>query len=153
MPDWLARHGFAAESGPVPDASYPRFGADGGVLHFGDCRREYRLGLLQTPIGAIADRFGLRVTMLAGAVIYIVAFLVMAAAKRAVLLILSGALIGVALLCTASSLIMTACARAVSDKNRSRTLGIVSAAGSLGTLMISMTTQSSSHLRGGRSAP
>jgi MFS family permease len=99
-------------------------------------------GLSQAPIGAIADRFGLRITMLAGAVVYVVGLVVMAAANGAVMLILSGAMIGVALSCTASSLVMTACARAVSDKNRSKTLGIVAAAGSLGTLMIPITTQS-----------
>src|SRR5258708_18697135 len=37
-------------------------------------------GLSQAPIGAIADRFGLRVTMLAGAAIYVVGLGVMAAA-------------------------------------------------------------------------
>ena len=37
-------------------------------------------GLSQAPIGAIADRFGLRVTMMAGAAIYVVGLGVMAAA-------------------------------------------------------------------------
>ena len=99
-------------------------------------------GASQAPIGALADRFGLRVTMLAGAVIYVVGLLVMASARGATSLIVSGALIGVALSCTASSLVMTAVARTVSEKNRSKVLGIVSAAGSLGTLMIPITTQS-----------
>src|SRR5437868_2295102 len=61
-------------------------------------------GLSQAPIGAIADRFGLRVTMLAGAAIYVVGLLVMTAAQGATALIVSGGLIGVALSCTASSL-------------------------------------------------
>jgi len=99
-------------------------------------------GISQAPVGALADRFGLRVTMLAGAVIYVAGLLIMASAGGAAALIVSGALIGVALSCTASSLVMTACARAVSEKNRSKVLGIVSAAGSLGTLMIPITTQS-----------
>jgi MFS family permease len=99
-------------------------------------------GMSQAPVGALADRFGLRVTMLAGAVIYVAGLLIMATAGGAPSLIMSGALIGVALSCTASSLVMTACARAVSEKNRSKVLGIVSAAGSLGTLMIPITTQS-----------
>ncbi len=99
-------------------------------------------GISQAPIGALADRFGLRVTMLAGAVIYVVGLAVMASAGGAARLIVSGALIGVALSCTASSLVMTACARAVSERNRSKVLGIVSAAGSLGTLTIPITTQS-----------
>ncbi len=99
-------------------------------------------GLSQAPVGALADRFGLRVTMLAGAVVYIAGLLLMAAANGAAVLILSGALVGVALSCTASSLVMTACARAVSEKNRSKMLGIVSAGGSLGTLSIPLATQS-----------
>ena len=37
-------------------------------------------GLSQAPVGAIADRFGLRLTMLAGAVIYVIGMAVMAAA-------------------------------------------------------------------------
>ncbi len=99
-------------------------------------------GASQAPIGALADRFGLRVTMLAGAVIYVIGLLVMASARGAASLIVSGALIGVALSCTASSLVMTAVARTVLEQNRSKVLGIVSAAGSLGTLMIPITTQS-----------
>lgn len=99
-------------------------------------------GISQAPIGALADRFGLRVTMLAGAAGYVAGLAVMAAAHGAGALVVSGVLIGIALSCTASSLVMTACARAVSEKSRSKVLGIVSAAGSLGTLMIPITTQS-----------
>jgi MFS family permease len=99
-------------------------------------------GLSQAPVGAIADRFGLRVTMLAGAVTYVVGVGVMAAATGSAQLLVSGALIGIALSCTASSLALTACARAVSEERRSKMLGLVSAGGSLGTLMVPLTTQS-----------
>src|SRR5205823_5837061 len=78
-------------------------------------------GLSQAPVGAIADRFGLRLTMMAGAVIYVVGLAVMAAADGAAALLISGALIGIALSCTASSLAMTATARAVGPERRSRT--------------------------------
>ena len=98
-------------------------------------------GLSQAPIGAIADRFGLRVTMIAGAAIYVVGLGVMAAAGGAPALFVSGALIGVALSCTASSLALTAVARAVSEARRSTMLGIVSATGSLGTLLVPLGTQ------------
>jgi MFS family permease len=98
-------------------------------------------GVSQAPVGAIADRFGLRVTMMAGAAIYVVGLAVMAAAQDALALIISGGFIGVALSCTASSLAMTACARAVSEKQLSKMLGIVSAAGSLGTLVVPLITQ------------
>ncbi|MGE0257546.1 MAG: MFS transporter [Alphaproteobacteria bacterium] len=99
-------------------------------------------GASQAGVGAIADRFGLRVTMLAGAVIYVIGMAVMASASGAGQLLISGALIGVALSCTASSLAMTAVARAVSEERRSKMLGLVSAGGSLGTLMVPLTTQS-----------
>ena len=51
-------------------------------------------GLSQALIGAIADRFGLRITMIAGAVIYVVGLATMAAAKGTLALIISGGLIG-----------------------------------------------------------
>ncbi len=98
-------------------------------------------GLSQAFIGALADRFGLRLTMLAGAVIYVPGLLVMATARHEVSLIVSGAMIGVALSCTASSLVMTAVARSVSEQSRSKVLGLVSAAGSLGTLLVPLGTQ------------
>ena len=98
-------------------------------------------GLSQALVGAIADRFGLRITMMAGAAIYVVGLGTMAAAQGAFALIISGGLIGVALSCTATSLAMTACVRAVSEERRSITLGLVSAAGSLGTLVVPLATQ------------
>ena len=98
-------------------------------------------GLSQALVGAIADRFGLRITMMAGAAIYVVGLGIMAAAQGALALIISGGLIGVALSCTATSLAMTACVRAVSEERRSMTLGLVSAAGSLGTLVVPLATQ------------
>jgi MFS family permease len=98
-------------------------------------------GLSQAPVGAIGDRFGLRVSMIVGAVIYVIGLGVMAVAQGAVGLIVSGALIGVALSCTATSLAMTACVRAVSAERRSLMLGVVSAAGSLGTMVVPLATQ------------
>ncbi|HEY1798683.1 MAG TPA: MFS transporter [Stellaceae bacterium] len=98
-------------------------------------------GLSQAFVGALADRFGLRLTMLGGAVVYVAGLLVMATARHEIALIVSGALIGVALSCTASSLVMTAVARSVSEQSRSKVLGLVSAAGSLGTLLVPLGTQ------------
>src|SRR6266852_2943446 len=98
-------------------------------------------GISQAPVGAVADRFGLRTTMMAGAAIYVVGLAVMAAAGGAPALIVSGVLIGVALSCTASSLALTAVARAVSEERRSTMLGVVAAAGSVGTLLVPLGTQ------------
>src|SRR6185369_7574543 len=85
-------------------------------------------GLSQALVGGIADRFGLRITMMAGAAIYVVGLGIMAASQGALALVISGGLIGVALSCTATSLAMAACVRAVSEQRRSVMLGIVPAA-------------------------
>jgi MFS family permease len=98
-------------------------------------------GLSQALVGAVADRFGLRITMLAGAALYVVGLGIMAAAQGVLALIIAGSLTGVALSCTATSLAMTAVVRAVSEKRRSMMLGLVSAAGSLGTLVVPLVTQ------------
>ncbi|HXF90116.1 MAG TPA: MFS transporter [Xanthobacteraceae bacterium] len=98
-------------------------------------------GFTQALVGAIADRFGLRITMMAGVVIYVVGLGIMTAAQGTFDLIVAGALTGIALSCTATSLAMTACVRAVSEARRSMMLGVVSAAGSLGTLVVPLITQ------------
>jgi MFS family permease len=98
-------------------------------------------GLSQALVGATADRFGLRITMMVGAAIYVVGLAIMAAAQGTVALIISGGLIGVALSCTATSLAMAACVRAVSPERWSKILGVVSAVGSLGTLLVPLATQ------------
>ena len=98
-------------------------------------------GFSQAFVGAIADRYGLRITMVAGAALYVIGLGIMAAAQGALELIVSGGLIGIALSCTATSLAMSACVRAVSEQRRSMTLGLVSAAGSLGTLVVPIATQ------------
>src|SRR6185437_5665303 len=98
-------------------------------------------GLCQAPIGAIADKYGLRPAMMTGAIVYCLGILVMATTGGALGLAVSGGLIGVALACTASSLAMTACARAVSEERRSTMLGVVGAFSSVGTLVIAPSVQ------------
>ena len=98
-------------------------------------------GLAQAPAGAIGDRLGLRLTLVAGTVIYVAGLAVMAAAGGEMALIVSSGLIGVALACTASSLALAACARAVPEHSRSKMLGVVAAVGSFGTLIVPLATQ------------
>jgi MFS family permease len=99
-------------------------------------------GLFQAPVGAIADKFGLRPAMMTGGILYIVAMFVMLSAHDTTTLAISGALVGMALACTASSLAMTAAARAVSPERRSQILGLVGACSSVGTLLIAPSLQS-----------
>jgi MFS family permease len=98
-------------------------------------------GVSQAPVGAIADKWGLRPVMLTGGVIYIIGMLVMLSAGGAATLAVSGALVGIALSCTASSLSMTAAARAVSPERRSLVLGLVGACSSVGTLVVAPSLQ------------
>jgi len=98
-------------------------------------------GASQALVGAFADRRGSRPVMMAGAVVYALGLAVMLMAHGLVALAISGGLIGIALSCTASSLAMSATARAVPESRRSATLGLVSAVGSLGTLVIAPMTQ------------
>jgi MFS family permease len=98
-------------------------------------------GLCQAPIGAVADKYGMRPAMMTGALVYFLGILVMATTGGALGLAVSGGLIGVALACTASSLSMTACARAVSEERRSTMLGVVGAFSSVGTMVIAPSVQ------------
>ncbi len=98
-------------------------------------------GLFQTPVGAFADKYGLRPAMMVGALLYILGMAAMLEAAGPWMLAASGALVGMALACTASSLAMTASARAVSAEKRSQILGLVGACSSLGTLIIAPSVQ------------
>jgi predicted MFS family arabinose efflux permease len=98
-------------------------------------------GLTQAPMGAFADRFGLRMTLVAGTLIYVAGLSIMAAANGTPALIVSGAVIGFSASCTSMSLALTASARAVAEGRRSQMLGIVSAVGAFGTLVVPVATQ------------
>jgi MFS family permease len=93
-------------------------------------------GLLQPFAGALAVRWGLRPIMVAGAVLYGLAWLVMAGAQGMPGVLLgAGVMVGAALACTASAMAMSAATRATPVAVRSTVLGMVSAAGSLGAMV------------------
>ena len=98
-------------------------------------------GLSQALIGMAADRFGLRITMIVGAVIYVLGLAILAVAQGTIALTVSGALVGIGLACTTTSLTMTACVRAVPPARRSTMLGLISAVGSIGTVIVPLITQ------------
>jgi len=93
-------------------------------------------GLSQPFVGALADRLGLRPVMLAGGVLYALGLALMHQFPSAIGLLWGpGVLIGLALSCTASVLSMSAVSRAVPASQRSLALGLVSAFGSVRTLL------------------
>jgi MFS family permease len=98
-------------------------------------------GLVQAPLGAVGDRWGLRPLMVLGAMAYVGAMAVMTATTGLWMLIVAQMLIGIGIACTGSSLAMTATARAASPERRSVILGIVGAFSSVGTLVIAPVLQ------------
>lgn len=99
-------------------------------------------GVTQPFIGAAADRWGVRPVAMAGALCFAAGVGIAAGAQGQLALVLGlGLLIGVGLSCTASAMAMSAAARAAPAAKRSLVLGIVSAAGSAGTLVIAPLVQ------------
>ncbi len=93
-------------------------------------------GVLQPIAGALATRLGFRRTMVTGAVCYLAGLLVLASARGLLGVTLgAGVLIGSALACTASAMALAVAARAVPMAIRSTVLGLVTAAGSLGSVV------------------
>ena len=93
-------------------------------------------GFLQPLAGAMTVRYGFRAIMLAGALFYIAGLSLMAGAQGFVSVMLgAGVLIGMSLACTAAAIAMSVATRAVPASVRSTVLGMVSAAGSLGSLL------------------
>ena len=93
-------------------------------------------GLLQPLAGAWAARLGFRPLMVAGAVLYVAALVLLASAQGLLAVVLSaGVMIGASLACTGSALTMSVATRVVSPANRSLVLGLVSAVGSLGAMV------------------
>jgi predicted MFS family arabinose efflux permease len=93
-------------------------------------------GFFQPFAGAFAVRFGFRPIMMTGAASYIAGLALMASAHGFFsIMVGAGVLIGMSLACTASAIAMSVAARSVPLAVRSTVLGIVSAAGSLGSLL------------------
>jgi predicted MFS family arabinose efflux permease len=93
-------------------------------------------GVTQPFVGAYADRYGIRPVTVATTVLFALGLVVTLFATGPIVLIIgSGLMVGLALSGCAASLAMTSSARAVTATRRSMVLGIVSAAGSLGTVL------------------
>lgn len=93
-------------------------------------------GLMQPLAGAMAVRYGFRSVMLTGAVTYIGSLAVMANAHGFWGLTLgAGFMMGTAMACGGTAIVMAVSSRAVSPAARSTILGMVSAAGSLGAVI------------------
>jgi predicted MFS family arabinose efflux permease len=93
-------------------------------------------GVAQPFAGVLADKYGTRWVALSGSLIYIVGVLLTATATGTWPIVLgAGLLIGVGLACTASGITANIAARVVAPNRRTLAFGLVSAAGSIGTML------------------
>tara|TARA_Y100001936_G_scaffold254143_1_gene325615 strand:+ start:5339 stop:6592 length:1254 start_codon:yes stop_codon:yes gene_type:complete len=93
-------------------------------------------GATQPIVGAYADKFGSRMVVILGTILYAAGIGVTMAATDTLMLIVGlGFMIGLAMSCTALMLAMAASARAVSVSRRTFILGIISAMGSVGSFI------------------
>ena len=94
-------------------------------------------GISQPIIGALGDRFGARPVVLGCAIIYALGLLLMAWGQPVLGLNAgAGLMVGIGIAGTGFGVLFGAVARVVPAERRVQTLGIVSAAGSLATLLI-----------------
>jgi predicted MFS family arabinose efflux permease len=93
-------------------------------------------GLSQPFAGIVADKHGTRGVALVGSLLFIAGVILTATAQGALPIVLgAGVLIGVALACTTSGITANIAARVVQPTRRTLAFGIVSAAGSVGTML------------------
>lgn len=94
-------------------------------------------GVSQPFAGILADKYGTRWVSLVGCLIYITGLLLTATATSTLPIVLgAGVMVGVALACTTSGITANISARVVAPTRRTLAFGIVSAAGSVGTMVI-----------------
>jgi predicted MFS family arabinose efflux permease len=94
-------------------------------------------GVSQPFAGMLADKYGTRWVSLAGSLIYIAGLLLTATATSTLPIVIgAGVMVGVALACTTSGITANIAARVVAPTRRTLAFGIVSAAGSVGTMVI-----------------
>ena len=93
-------------------------------------------GLSQPLAGIVADRHGTRGVALVGSLLFIAGVALTASAQGTLPIVLgAGVLIGVALACTTSGITANIAARVVRPNRRTLDFGLVSAAGSVGTMV------------------
>ncbi len=123
------RHGFGLFLTPMSS----EFGWGREVFAFALALQNLAWGVSQPFAGAMADRFGARLTIAVGGLLYTVGLVLMGFADSALSLSLSaGLLIGIGLSGVSFSVLLGVVGRAVPPEKRSMAMGIAAAAGSFG---------------------
>lgn len=93
-------------------------------------------GVAQPFAGVLADKYGTRWVALGGSLIFLVGVMLTASATGTWPIVLgAGLMIGIGLACTASGITANIAARVVAPNRRTLAFGLVSAAGSIGTML------------------
>lgn len=123
------RHGFGLFLSPMS----LQFGWGREVFAFALALQNLAWGVAQPFAGAVADRFGARMTLIAGGLLYVAGLILMGLSDSPLSLAVSaGLLIGIGLSGTSFSVVLGVVGRAVPAEKRSMAMGLAAAAGSLG---------------------
>ena len=94
-------------------------------------------GVVQPITGAFADKYGSKIVVALGGLLYVIGLLLMAMSSTGFLLNLSaGLILGLALSATSFPILLSAVGRAAHPSKRSMAMGIASAAGSFGQFIM-----------------
>lgn len=131
------RHAFGLYLVPMSD----EFGWGHQVFSLAIAMQNLIWGAVQPITGAIADKYGSKIVVAVGGLLYCIGLLLMAMSSTSALLNLSaGLIIGLALSATSFSVLLSAVGRAVPPEKRGLAMGIASAAGSFGQFIMLPTT-------------
>lgn len=127
------RHGFGLYLVPMSD----EFGWGHNVFSLAIAMQNLIWGAAQPFTGALADKYGSKIVVAVGGVLYTIGLLLMAVSSTGWLLNLSvGLILGLALSATSFSVLLSAVGRAAPPEIRSLAMGIASAAGSFGQFIM-----------------
>ena len=127
------RHGFGLYLVPMSD----EFGWGHNVFSLAIAMQNLIWGAAQPFTGALADKYGSKIVVTVGGVLYTIGLLLMAVSSTGWLLNLSvGLILGLALSATSFSVLLSAVGRAAPPEKRSLAMGIASAAGSFGQFIM-----------------
>lgn len=131
------RHGFGLYLAPMS----AEFGWGHGVFSLAIAMQNLIWGAAQPFTGILADKYGTKIVVAVGGVLYVIGLGLMAVSSTGLLLNLSaGLILGLALSATSFSVLLSAVGKVVAPEKRGQAMGIASAAGSFGQFLMLPTT-------------
>ncbi len=131
------RHAFGLYLVPMSD----EFGWGHNIFSLAIAMQNLIWGAVQPFTGALADKYGSRLVVATGGLLYVIGLLMMAVSSTGILLNISaGLILGLALSATSFPILLSAIGRAAPPEKRSLAMGIASAAGSFGQFIMLPTT-------------